>query len=165
MRLLIASLSLAALVGCSYRPDPSAYTVRVESTKPGTEYRLNGNVDLDGTTTEVKDQTTPWRFTGTGLALRARVTSSDPDCHLKAVVKGYGERELLRGDHRVHQRRQRLGHAARGHAAAGSGSRGCALIPQIIYRRRGEEESFKARVRNPGRTSFRCRDSSSPLLL
>ncbi len=101
MRLLPLLLSVAAAAtittgaGCSSRPDPKDYVLRVESTKPGSEYTLNGAVDVDGKKTEVKGQSTPYRFTGKGVTINARLTSTDADCHLLAGIQGSSDQELI----------------------------------------------------------------------
>lgn len=101
MRLLPLLFSAAAVAtmtigaGCSSRPDPKEWILRVESTKPGTEYTLNGSIDADGTKTEVKDQRTPYRFTGTTVVINARLVSTDADCNLLAGIEGAGDHELV----------------------------------------------------------------------
>ena len=80
--------------GCSSRPKPTDVILRVESTKPGIEYRLTGTVDLDGKPVTV-DQKTPYRFTANGLTTNAKLTSTDADCHLMAGYEAGAARELV----------------------------------------------------------------------
>lgn len=125
MRLLPLLLSVAAVAamttgaGCASRPDPKDYVLRVESTKTGTEYTLNGSVDVDGKKTEVKAQSTPYRFTGNGVVINARLTSTDADCHLLAGLEGSRDQELIHSavgpagcqvklDHTVQERTSRM---------------------------------------------------------
>ncbi len=79
--------------GCSSRPKPADVILRVESTKPGIEYRLTGTVDLDGKPVTV-DQKTPYRFAANGVATNAKLTSTDADCHLMAGYEAGDAREL-----------------------------------------------------------------------
>lgn len=100
MRLFPLLLSVAAVAmttgtGCSSRPDPKDYILRVESTKPGTEYTISGSVDVDGKKTEVKGESTPYRFTGNGVLINARLTSTDADCHLLAGLDAARDQELV----------------------------------------------------------------------
>lgn len=95
MRLLPLLLSAAFVAGCSSRPDPKEWVLRVESTKPGTEYTVNGSIDADGTKTEVKDQRTPYRFTSKTVVINARLISTDADCNLLAGIEGAGDPELV----------------------------------------------------------------------
>ena len=88
-----ALFSCALTTGCSSRPKPVAVALSVESTKPGTEYKLSGTVDLDGKKVQV-DQKTPYRFAGNGIETNAKLVSTDADCNLSAKYESGADRDL-----------------------------------------------------------------------
>lgn len=88
-----ALFSCAFSTGCSSRPKPVEVALSVESTKPGTEYKLSGTVDLDGKKVQV-DQKTPFRFAGNGIETNAKLVSTDADCNLSAKYESGADRDL-----------------------------------------------------------------------
>ncbi len=100
MNTFITTSRLAALFGvilasgCATRPDPAEVAFSVASTKPGTEYHLTGNVNLDGKTTTV-DQQTPYRFAGKGVEANAKLVSTDTDCQLQATYASGTDHDLV----------------------------------------------------------------------
>lgn len=88
-----ALFSCSLTTGCSSRPKPVEVALSVESTKPGTEYKLSGTVDLDGKKVVV-DQKTPYRFAGNGIETNAKLVSTDADCNLSAKYESGADRDL-----------------------------------------------------------------------
>ena len=90
----ILALSVLAFSGCSTRAKPETLTLKITSASADQEYKFSGSLAVDGITTSLTDQSTPWTTTVTANALEGEWRSLTPDAKLTISYDAPSSRPL-----------------------------------------------------------------------
>lgn len=91
------SLLLSALIllaGCTSRPDPDVMLLRITSDNPLQEYHFTGTVTVDGVTTDLGIQSTPWTMPITARSVHGTWKSQTADAIISLNCDSKNSRPL-----------------------------------------------------------------------